>query len=480
MTLALTVLILLAALVGSFIFATLAYSLRDYSRSGLAEWFARRRGKLAAGGGGTSIDVATDANDEVAAVVEHEDELALTAAVARAAANLVIVLAVLHLLAAMVAGPGWLVYALTFVLSFVLVGLVGVALPLAVSNHAAEAFIGRFAGLLRVKRAVLLPVIKLFGPIDGLVRRAAGRHDHSPEHVEEEIEQEILDIVAEGRSEGVIDDAEREMIERALRFHDQTAGQIMTPRRDIVGIGRDASHDEVLAVIDDSGYSRIPVFGDSPDEVVGVLYARDLFHFVGKRINGHDSDDGTVRAFGVGDIMRKPIVVPETKLLSDLLRDMQAQKIHMAIVLDEYNGTSGLVTIEDVVEELVGEIADEHDDHEVPLFERIDDATVEADARIEVAELNRLIGLGLPEDEGFETLGGFVTVKLGQIPPVGETFAHESGGRRVRYTVLEAEPQRVGRVRIEFLAAEPEAAPEDAPAEADAASPPAVDQAGTA
>ncbi len=458
MTLALTVLILLAALVGAFIFATLAYSLRDYSRSGLGEWFDRRRGRAKAQG----ETMTQDASTELAAVVEREDDLALTAAVARAAANLVIVLAVLHLLAASLDTALWVTYLLAFVVSFALVGLVGVALPLAVSNHAAEAFIGRFARLLRIKRAALWPVIQMFAPLDRLVRRAAGGREDSPEHVEEEIEQEILDIVAEGRSEGVIDDAEREMIERALRFHDQTAGQIMTPRRDIIGIPVTADAEEVLRVIEDSGYSRIPVFGEAPDEVLGVLYARDLFRFAGKRVNGSDSDDGSTRAFAIREIMRRPIVVPETKPLSDLLRDMQAQKIHMAIVLDEYNGTSGLVTIEDVVEELVGEIADEHDEHEVPLFERLDDDAVEADARIEIAELNRLVGLGLPSDEGFETLGGFVTVKLGQIPPVGATFTHAAGGRSVRYTVLEAEPQRVGRLRLEFVSGDEsdEAAPE--------------------
>ena len=147
--------------------------------------------------------------------------------------------------------------------------------------------------------------------------------------------------------------------------------------------------------------------------------------------------------------MRQPLYVPKTKPLADLLRDFQLQKVHMAIVLDEYGGTAGLVTIEDVLEELVGEIADEHEYDEQPLFKRLGDTAAEADAKIEVEELNRLMGLGLPEQEGFETLGGFITTTLGQIPQSGTSFEHETDKGRSVMTVLDAEPQRVNRVRIE-------------------------------
>ena len=160
--------------------------------------------------------------------------------------------------------------------------------------------------------------------------------------------------------------------------------------------------------------------------------------------------------------------MPESKPLADLLRDMQYQKVHMAIVLDEYGGTAGLVTIEDVLEELVGEIADEHEEDEAPMFARIDECRAEADARLSVEEANRLLGIGIPEDQGFDTLGGFVTTTLGQIPQAGTTFEHETDRIRAAFTVLDAEPQRVNRVAIEIRA--PQSAQER---DADAHDPPA-------
>ena len=470
-----TLLVLAVSAVGSFVFATLAYSLRDYSRATLGEWLDRRARRGGTGGGtrepgrgDASVDVSgsvsidsrpasAEAARQLDAVVEHEEELALTAAVARTASNIVLALAAFDAARRLlpVEVPLWGEYGIAFAVTLLIVGLVGVLLPLAISNHAAEPFIGRFSTLLRVKRIALLPVAKLHGPVDRVVRRAAGRAAETPEHVEEEIEKEIMDIVDEGRDEGVIGEAERQMIERALRFQDTSVGQAMTPRGDVVGLPIDATAGQVLRVIDDSGYSRIPVYRDSLDHVEGVLYARDLFRYVGKRLDEHGDADGdeTTSRFDLAGILRRPLVVPETKPLSDLLRDMQLQKIHMAIVLDEYGGTSGLVTIEDVLEELVGEIVDEHEEDEAPNFHRVDDRTAEADARVEIEAVNRLMGLDLPTDAGYDTLGGFVTSTLGRIPPAGTTFEHadpEREERRAIFTVLDAEPQRVSRVRIEL------------------------------
>lgn len=473
MNMILTVLILICAAAASFVFATLAFSLRDYSRATLADWFDRRWRKRNPGKAAQakSVDgeryvLPPEAATRLEAVVENEDELSLTAAAARAAANLVVVLAILHLILQIESDlVGWPAYLIAFAISFVVVGLVSVALPIAVSSHAAEPFIGVFSGLLRLKRLAFWPFVQVHAPIDRFVRRAAGRREETPEHVEEEIEKEILDIVNEGRSEGVIDESERQMIERALRFQDMTAEQAMTPRGDIVALAHDATADDVLAMIDESGYSRIPVYSENIDRIVGVLYARDLFRYVGKRLNGHNSNVGGLetRRFDLTEIVRKPLIVPESKPLSDLLRDMQLQKIHMAIVLDEYNGTSGLVTIEDILEELVGEIADEHETDVDPPFERLADTAAEADARIEIGEFNRLMGLSLPAGEGFDTLGGFVMTQLGRIPTAGTTFEYDSHGTHATFTVLAAEPQRVNRVRIDLLPTEETVAPPPEP-----------------
>ncbi|MEM1012118.1 MAG: hemolysin family protein [Planctomycetota bacterium] len=452
--------LLALAAVGSLVFSALAYALRDYSRGTLAEWFERksRSGSDAKG----KIVPGEAALARVEAVADYEDELALTAAAARTAANLIIVLAIVFLVGAWMppATEPWVRYVIAFVASFITIGLFGVALPLAVGSHAAESTIGTFARLLRIKRAALWPLIQAHGPIDRLVRRATGRPEESAELVEEELEQEILDIVREGREEGVIGEGEHQMIERAVHFHDMTVEQALTPRGDVVGLPVDSSADEVLQVIEDTGYSRIPVYEDNLDHVVGVLYARDLFQYVGKRLNGQDSEDRQTRRFDLRTVVRKPIVVPESKRLDDLLRDMQQQKIHMAIVLDEYGGTSGLVTIEDILEELVGEIADEHEDPDNDLFRKISDTSAEADAKMAVDDLNREMGIHLPEDDEYDTLAGFVNSTLHRIPPVGTSFEHATGnGSRYVFTILEAEPQRVGRLRIE-VQPEPDATDE--------------------
>jgi CBS domain containing-hemolysin-like protein len=451
MGLTLSFVVLIVAAVASFLFATLAYSLRDFSRAALAAWLDKR-GKIG----------------RLEALMASEDELLLTSAIARAVANLVAILALVHVLRLLFpAWDGGWIYALTFVVGFVVLGLVAVVLPLALAKHAAEPFIGMFSWLLRAKRLVLFPLVRLHAPVDSLVRRVTGHGPaDDPEEVEEELEQEILEIVAEGRQEGVIDEAERERIERVLRFQDATAAHAMTARPEIVGLPVDAPADEVLRVIDESGYSRIPVYAGSLDKVIGVLYARDLFRYVGKRLNGNGGPHDAAHEFRVAKVMRQPLFVPRTKPLADLLRDFQLQKVHMAIVLDEYGGTAGLVTIEDVLEELVGEIADEHEYDEMPMFRRIDERTAEVDARADIEELNRMMGVNLPVGAGFETLGGFVTTTLGLIPPAGTSFEYDTAtdsasSRRVIVTVLDAEPQRVNRARLEVVDLQPARAEQD-------------------
>ncbi len=453
--------LLILALAGSFLFSTLSYALRDYSKAGLGEWFERKQRKSR--GDKADLNARVPVGDEAAAradaVADNEDELALAAGLARIGTTLIISLSTLHLVATWLPGGSglFLIYAVTFLTTFMLVAVFGVVLPLATSSHAAESAIGTFAKLLRIKRAALWPVVKLHGPIDTLVRRATGRSRENAHHVEQEIEQEILDIVNEGRDEGVIDESERVMIERTLRFQDVIAEQAMTPRGDVVGLPEEASIETILEVIDKSGYSRIPVYRDTLDHVIGVLYARDLFPFVGKQLDEKNGGNGEkaaeARVFDIHEQLRKPLVVPESKRLADLLRDMQLQKIHMAIVLDEYGGTSGLVTIEDVIEELVGDIADEHEDAEDAMFDRESPNVVNVDARIGVEELNRLMGLHLTENDAYETLGGYITTTLGRIPDEGTSFERETdNGKRVAITILGAEPQRVNRVRLEITA----------------------------
>jgi magnesium and cobalt transporter len=211
----------------------------------------------------------------------------------------------------------------------------------------------------------------------------------------------------------------------------------MTARPDIFGLSIGSTLAEMKAALEESGHSRIPVYEGSLDHIIGILYARDLLKHLGQ----------PPEQFDIRTAMRPAFYVPETKPLRDLLHDFRVQKVHIAIVLDEYGGTAGLVSIEDVLEELVGDISDEHEPQEPALMKRIDDKTVEADASIRLEELNKHLHLNLPEDAGYETLGGFISNTLGRIPQPGTKFDHPG----VRFTVLEAEPQRVSKVRIELI-----------------------------
>ena len=200
------------------------------------------------------------------------------------------------------------------------------------------------------------------------------------------------------------------MIESVIQFHDTTAGQIMTPRPEIVGVEVGSTLAHVKEMLEESGHSRLPVFDGTLDHIIGVLHARDLLKHIGLPAG----------QFNVKSAMRPAYFVPETKPLRDLLADFRLQKVHLAIVIDEYGGTAGLVTIEDVLEELVGDIADEHEPVEPAMFKRLDDNSADVDARIYLDELNRLMGLNLPEDAGYDTLGGYVSTTLGKIPRGGD------------------------------------------------------------
>ena len=255
----------------------------------------------------------------------------------------------------------------------------------------------------------------------------------------QQVDQEILQAVEEGEQRGVVDEAERQMIESVIEFRGRSAGQIMTSRTEIVALPVTASLDELKSTLEESGHSRLPVYENSLDQIAGILHARDLLRYLGQTSSNFDLRAALHPAF----------VVPESKPLRDLLQDFRLQKIHLAIVLDEFGGTAGLVTIEDVLEELVGEITDEHESTEPAMLKKIDENTFDADAGIGIPELNRLTGLSLPEDADYQTLGGFASIALGHIGRTGETFRH--GGHL--FTIIDAEPQRIHRIKIQLTPA---------------------------
>lgn len=405
-----------AAALISLYFSSLTYALRDFSRARLEDLLRERR---KAGW--------------LEEIVSHQADLVFVTAFWRMVANILLVVACIRWMAAFGlsvtafwAGGCALAAAVSLFCS--------VAIPNAIAAHLGEALIAISARILSVLRIALWPITAIMHWVDGVVRRLAGpRSEPEPE----QIEKDILSVVEEGEKEGVVDKQERQMIESVIEFHDRQVDQIMTARPEIVALEITASLAEIRQTIETSGHSRVPVYDGTLDHIVGILYARDLLKHLGE----------SAEKFDIRSAMRAAIFVPETKPLRDLLRDFKIQKVHIAIVLDEYGGTAGLVTIEDVIEELVGEISDEHEPPEPAMLRRIDRGTFEADARLYIDELNRQCGLSLPEDAGYDTLGGFVSTTLGRIAEQGTSFEHNG----VRYTVLDAEPQRVKRVKIELL-----------------------------
>jgi putative hemolysin len=411
---------LVLAAAGSFIFSTLTYSLRDLSRTRLADYLQRH-------GRSHLLDP----------TVEHVNDLIFVTAVGRMVANTLIVLASVwicqHLIRGMI-GRDFTIFGIAAIVTL----FFSVALPQAVNSYAGDSMVGASAGLLHLMRLVFTPVTKIMHLTDRFVRNAAGASaSPEPEQIEQQVEQDILSAVEEGAERGVVDEQEREMIESVIEFHDSTAGQIMTARTDIVAIHIDSNLPQVKQTIEESGHARIPVHEGAVDQIVGILYARDLLKYIGQ----------PPEKFNVRSTMRPAFFVPETTPLGDLLRDFRHRKVHIAIVLDEYGGTTGLVTIENILEQLVGDMAPEHEPAEPGMFKRIDENRFEADARIDIDELNRLTGLNLPEDAGYATLGGFVLAVLGRIPELGASFEQANA----KFTVIDAEPQRVKRVRIEQI-----------------------------
>jgi CBS domain containing-hemolysin-like protein len=364
--------------------------------------------------------------------MEKREELILVTALGRMLCNTLLLVAIL-LAFSQAPWPMWVEYLVAAVVAAIVTSVVSVALPHALARHAGHGLVAQSIRAIHMLRSVLSPITGLIMWVDGIVQNVIGVKD---QHEPEQFQQEILSAVEEGQKEGIVGDEEREMIESAISFRDTSAGQIMTARNEIVGIEISATLDQVKRRLEESGHSRLPVFRGTLDQLVGVLYARDLLKHLGLPAD----------KFDIKSAMRPTFFVPETKSLRDLLNDFRLQKVHMAIVLDEYGGTAGLVTIEDILEELIGDISDEHEPSEPAMIHRVDEQTWEVDARTYISELNRLVGTSLPDDAGYDTLGGFVISTQGKIPQQGATF--EAGG--VKYTVLDAEPQKVNRLKLEF------------------------------
>jgi len=260
------------------------------------------------------------------------------------------------------------------------------------------------------------------------------------EDSEPTLRAEIEDAIDEAEDArpvaGDLSPAERQMLRNLLHFGERTAGEIAVTRGDIMAVPATISFDELVRAFADAGHSRLPVYGESLDEMVGMIHIKDVFV-----VQVDAARDRSIAA-----LMRNPLFVPESMGAIDLLARMRGERVHLAIVVDEFGGTEGLVTIEDVVEEIVGDIEDEHDEAEAGLLTMLDEGLWEADARLELDELAQAVDarLSSPDDE-VDTVGGLVFLLAGHIPAKGECVIHPSGWR---IEAVDSNPRKIIRVRL--------------------------------
>ena len=299
-----------------------------------------------------------------------------------------------------------------------------------------DVFMKVAAPFLAVMRVSSHAVLKAFG-----TRQVREGGVHSPE--------ELKLIVSASRRIGILDTPQEEMIHRALDMENVFVREIMVPRPDIFSLPADMPLDEAFQKVADEQHSRVPVYDPErgPEHIIGVLYAKDLLRWLRYRLGQVMTGQVPSRSsdLKVRHVMREVLVVPETKPLPDLLMEFKQRKRHLAVVVDEFGTTAGVVTVEDILEQLVGEIEDEFDISE-PVFEP-GDASIVLNGAVNIRDLESQYKINLPRDEGFETLAGFVLAKLQRIPAVGDSFEYD--GRR--YTVVSMDDLRVDAVQIDML-----------------------------
>lgn len=365
--------------------------------------------------------------NQVDGFLEDAEILTITCGLMRVIANTAIIFVLVFLFQSQH-------FILTFALAVCIIELFTLIIPHAWAKHTGEEILPRTYPLLKLMLFAAKPLLVFFNLHDKFVRRLAGVQDADPEQAQDQRQEEILSMVEQGRIEGVVDEEEMEMIENVLELDETAAEEIMTPRTDLIAINIKDDLSIILETIRDKGHSRIPVYEETIDNIIGLVYAKDLLTEIGKDL----------KAFDLKSKIRDAYFVPESKPLRDLLHEFQNQKLHIAVVLDEYGGTAGIVTIEDILEEVVGEITDEYEKTPTEPFKQIDKLTFEVDARMYIDEANDELDIELPEDEDYDTIGGFVFSHLGYIPKVGETFDYEN----LTITVTAAGPRMVKKLKI--------------------------------
>ena len=255
----------------------------------------------------------------------------------------------------------------------------------------------------------------------------------------EQFSEEIMTIVTEGHRDGLLEDDAREMIESVIEMSDVVVSEIMTPRTDMCTMPTSLSWEEMLAFAIKTPHSRIPVYNTNRDDIIGVLISKDLLTELAK-----PSPESRVLWT---TLLREPRYVPETKPVSSLLQEFQQYHVHLVIVLDEYGGVSGIVTLEDILEEIVGEIVDEYDPETVDGISELGDDAYQVLGKVHIDELNDRLGIGFPEDDNYDTIAGFLLDRMGRVPIQGDSYDFDG----IRITIVAATRRRIEMVRIEPL-----------------------------
>ncbi len=420
--------LLICLFVGATLFFSVnAIALRTFSRVRLQEAFKAASGE--------------ERSDRVDALAEEADRLILACSFYRLVFNMASLLLLVALVSVYLGAPlGVVHYLIVFVVALAIFSIFSLALPHAWAKYAGEKLLCRTYPVLKLFTALAFPVLHVLHLYDGFVRRLAGVPEATLAAQLEERHEEFLEDLEQHRMEGTFDEEEQEMIENVLELSETTVDEIMTPRTDLVAVELHADLPSVLETIKKAGHSRIPVYEEHVDSIVGMVYAKDLLAEIGQEPG----------RFSLKDRMREAYFVPETKPLRALLHEFQNQKLHMAVVLDEYGGTAGIVTLEDILEELVGEITDEYEETPPDTVKQVDENTLDVDARTYVDDLNDKYELDLPEDEDYDTVGGFVLARLGYVPKTGEQLDYKN----LSFTIASAEPRRIHRITIRKQAEE--------------------------
>lgn len=313
--------------------------------------------------------------------------------------------------------------------------VLGELVPKKIAMQVPEKISFKIVDILLLFSKLFAPLVKILSVSTNAVVRLLGFNPHADE--ETVTEEEIRMMVDVGGEKGVIEDVQKEMINNIFEFDDLDAGDIMTHRTDMVAVEVGDDLSEVVDTAVSEGYSRIPVYEDDQDNIIGIVYVKDLLAYVGKKMP----------AKSLRDIMRTPMYVPESKICGDLFKEMTEKRTQMAAVVDEYGGTAGIVTLEDIVEAIVGNIQDEYDDEDEEIS-KINETTFTIDGMTNLEEVAELTGTELPEGS-YDTVAGFIIKELGLLPEEGKTY--EVNYKNLKLTVLSVDERRIDKVRVEIL-----------------------------